>query len=171
MAGGSRGPGLRERKRELLRRSIEEAAAAVFDERGVDGARIAEIARRAVVSEATLYNHYANKSALADGWVRRRLQGAAGDAVSVQLAHGLEEGLFTVDAVNVAQVPLDGRQALDLDGHRLLGHILRSWRLGQRRGHLRFRAKQEHQRCEHQEHGGRTIGIDCMQTGVEQDHA
>ncbi len=81
MAGGSRGPGLRERKRELLRRSIEEAAAAVFDERGVDGARIAEIARRAVVSEATLYNHYANKSALADGWVRRRLQGAAGDAV------------------------------------------------------------------------------------------
>jgi len=81
------GSRLRHLKRQRVREGIESAAAALFDERGIDGVRMADIARRAEVSEATLYNHYANKAALAERWARQRLGraatvGAAGNAPS-----------------------------------------------------------------------------------------
>ena len=60
----SRGPGLRQRKREASRRKILQAAAAVFRRKGFEQARMEDIARRAEVSPGTLYNYFPSKDGL-----------------------------------------------------------------------------------------------------------
>ncbi|WP_435060255.1 TetR family transcriptional regulator [Streptomyces sp. bgisy060] len=49
------------------RRTVLEAAAAVFDERGYKAATIADILKRADVTKGALYFHFASKRALAQG--------------------------------------------------------------------------------------------------------
>ena len=49
---------------EAREETILAAATAVFGESGVDGARMAEIARRADVAEGTVYLYYKNKQDL-----------------------------------------------------------------------------------------------------------
>ena len=49
---------------EAREEAILAAATAVFGESGVDGARMAEIARRADVAEGTVYLYYKNKHEL-----------------------------------------------------------------------------------------------------------
>lgn len=49
---------------DATRRQLLDAAAAVFTERGYPGATTKEIARRAGVSEGTIYRHYADKREL-----------------------------------------------------------------------------------------------------------
>ena len=61
MSGGA---GLRERKKQQTREAIAAAAFDLFTERGFDGVTVAEVARRADVSEATVFNHFPTKEDL-----------------------------------------------------------------------------------------------------------
>lgn len=56
-------------KIEARESAILAAATAIFAEQGVDGARMADIARQAEVAEGTLYLYYRNKQALLAGVV------------------------------------------------------------------------------------------------------
>jgi AcrR family transcriptional regulator len=61
------GAGLRERKKQLTRQRIADTAIALFAERGFDHVRVAEIARVAEVSEATVFNYFPTKEDLVYG--------------------------------------------------------------------------------------------------------
>jgi AcrR family transcriptional regulator len=57
-------PGLRERKKQRTRDQIAAAAFELFAERGYDAVPVAAVARRAEVSEATVFNYFATKEDL-----------------------------------------------------------------------------------------------------------
>ena len=57
-------PDTQRQRLEAREEAILAAATAVFGESGVDGARMAEIARRADVAEGTVYLYYKNKHEL-----------------------------------------------------------------------------------------------------------
>jgi AcrR family transcriptional regulator len=60
----SQGPGLRERKKQRTRELIAATARRLFIERGFESVRVAEIARAAEVSEATVFNYFPTKEDL-----------------------------------------------------------------------------------------------------------
>lgn len=63
----STAPKTRREKVEDRERAILAAAREVFVEAGFEGARVAEIGRRAGIAEGTVYLYYRNKSALMEG--------------------------------------------------------------------------------------------------------
>jgi AcrR family transcriptional regulator len=66
--GGMRSePGLRERKKQQTRQAIAAAALEMFTERGFDAVTVVEVARRANVSEATVFNYFPTKEDLVYG--------------------------------------------------------------------------------------------------------
>jgi AcrR family transcriptional regulator len=56
--------GLRERKKMEMRRTLSDAAARLFLERGFDAVRVAEVADACGVSEKTVFNYFPSKEAL-----------------------------------------------------------------------------------------------------------
>jgi AcrR family transcriptional regulator len=59
--------GMRQRKKQRTRQLIRDTAVRLFMERGFDQVTIAEIAREADVSEATVFNHFPTKEDLVYG--------------------------------------------------------------------------------------------------------
>jgi AcrR family transcriptional regulator len=60
-------PSLRERKKQRTRQAIAAAAFEMFAERGFDAVTVAAVARRADVSEATVFNYFPTKEDLVYG--------------------------------------------------------------------------------------------------------
>ena len=60
----SQAPGLRERKKQRTRQHIAETARNLFAQRGFEGVTVAEVARAAEVSEATVFNYFPTKEDL-----------------------------------------------------------------------------------------------------------
>jgi len=60
--------GLREEKKERLRREILDTAIDLFRERGYDATRVQDIIDRVRISEATFFNYYPTKDALLDAF-------------------------------------------------------------------------------------------------------
>ena len=54
-------PGLRERKKQQTRREIVSAALHLFEDRGYEATTVADIARAAGISRATVFNYFPNK--------------------------------------------------------------------------------------------------------------
>lgn len=65
----------RREQAEQTRRAVLEAATALFQERGFEGASIAAIAAAAEVSEETVYAHFGNKRTLLGELVQRAVRG------------------------------------------------------------------------------------------------
>jgi len=61
------GPGLRERKKQQTRQLLERTARRLFAQHGFEQVSVAEIARAADVSEATVYNYFPTKEDLVYG--------------------------------------------------------------------------------------------------------
>ena len=57
-------PGLRERKKQQTRQLIADTARRLFADRGFEGVTVAEVARSADVSEATVFNYFPTKEDL-----------------------------------------------------------------------------------------------------------
>ncbi|WP_321393572.1 TetR/AcrR family transcriptional regulator [Emcibacter sp.] len=72
--------GLRLKQKEQRRAQIEQAARELFEEKGFDPTRIEEIAQRAMVSPATVYNYYGTKGEVLLALVA---QGEVGTAQSI----------------------------------------------------------------------------------------
>ncbi len=88
--------GLRAKKKHQTEAEILANAIGQFRERGVRGARLAEVARASRVSAATLFNYFPNKGALAEAWIRGEIDEVL---VNVSLApgdHGLRSALRSV---------------------------------------------------------------------------
>ena len=64
MSAMSNEPGLRERKKQQTRAAIAEAAMQLFTERGFDAVSVAEVAKAADVSVATVFNYFPTKEDL-----------------------------------------------------------------------------------------------------------
>src|SRR3954454_9227982 len=60
----SQEPGLRERKKQQTRRHLADTARRLFAERGFDAVTVADVARAAEVSEATVFNYFRTKEDL-----------------------------------------------------------------------------------------------------------
>jgi AcrR family transcriptional regulator len=60
----SQAPGLRERKKQRTRQHIADTARGLFAQRGFEGVTVAEVARAADVSEATVFNYFPTKEDL-----------------------------------------------------------------------------------------------------------
>jgi len=72
--------GVRERKRELTRDALFDAAVALFVEQGYEATTMEAIAERAVVSRATAFNYFPKKEDLLLEWAARRRAAVAAAA-------------------------------------------------------------------------------------------
>lgn len=96
---------------EEMEAAIVEAAQAVFAEAGFDGARIAEIARRAGVAEGTVYLYFKNKTALYAAVLR---------AFYADLTATAEAGVARLS---------DTRERLAFLARHHLEHVSRAWKM------------------------------------------
>lgn len=77
-------PDRRSQRREQVARRILEAAEALFSEHGYEAVTMADLAERAGVSRATVFNYYASKRALIDQLVAR-MQARLGELIAEEL--------------------------------------------------------------------------------------
>ncbi|WP_236792695.1 TetR/AcrR family transcriptional regulator [Amycolatopsis sp. GM8] len=127
-------PGLRERKKQQTRRRIADTAIGLFAERGFDHVPVAEIARRAEVSEATVFNYFPAKEDLVyDGMV-------AFEASLLDAVREREPGVSVFDAFRDFLVRPRGALA-DRDP-AAMGRVATAARITAGSGALRARERQ-----------------------------
>lgn len=97
-------PGLRERKKEMTRGAIADAAARLFATRGFDAVTVADVAREAEVSVGTVFNYFPTKEDLFYG----RMQDFGAALVDAVRARAPGETVLTA----FRRFVLDGAEAL-----------------------------------------------------------
>ncbi len=109
---GARVHPLRARLKEVVGRTILEAAEQVFSERGLD-ARLEEVASSAGVAVGTLYNHFSDRQALVEALLeshrcnlRERLQAVAIRVKELSFREQLEAILTEIVAVSLPKLRL-----------------------------------------------------------------
>lgn len=100
-----------------IRASLVSAANELFGEVGYDGARTAEIARRAGVAQATLFRHFETKADLALHHLREVVDGLVAAVLRRPLAESPYEAIVTVvsepgviDALTTPEVRAEGER-------------------------------------------------------------
>ena len=135
----------RQRKKDRTRRSIFEAAFALFRARGFEAVTVAEICRDADVARGTFFQHYSSKTALLRDW-DERLAAELGDRLSERRRGALAEYRTLVEWLGerwTAQPDLLGALLAELlragagPGSPLLLALEGVARRAQRRGELR----------------------------------
>ena len=76
----------RTRHRQRRRQEVYAAAVELFVEQGFENTTMEQIAQRADVARATVFNHFERKTALLDEWMSRRRQRAFGAVLEENLA-------------------------------------------------------------------------------------
>jgi len=139
----------RDRKRQDVSDRLYEAARTLFVERGFDATTVDEIAERADVARATVFNHYKNKAEFLEEWGRRRrarvAEVLAGEhAENLLAAEQLRHYLGVMAKINVesrretaALMDAAMRFASPLRGPALDTELTEVVRHGQQRGELR----------------------------------
>ena len=74
--------GLREEKKQELRRQIRATALRLFGERGMGATRVADIAALLRISEATFFNYFPSKRAICEEAVSDLISGAIARSVA-----------------------------------------------------------------------------------------
>jgi AcrR family transcriptional regulator len=116
MTSTERGPStLRERKKRATRERLLEVAQQAFAERGYDETTFDEIAARADVSRATVFNYFPRKDAFLFAWVERRRA-----AVADLLAREQEGSIDTPARLEHALMTLCEMIEADADTNRSL---------------------------------------------------
>ncbi|GAA1642659.1 TetR/AcrR family transcriptional regulator [Actinoplanes couchii] len=125
--------GLREQKKQHMRRTLSDTAAALFLERGFDGFRITDVAEACGVSEKTVYNYFPTKESL----IMDRLEATAtalrtaitgpGDPLDACLAMLATERAATATAATAATATATtATTAGGGDRYRRFGDLLRA---------------------------------------------
>ena len=104
--------GLRERKKREARLRITEAARMLFLERGFDAVTVAEVAKRADVSEATVFNYFATKEDIfvagLEAFEQRLIDAVQrrphGESAIVAFRRAMLESVGRLDDVDVVEV-------------------------------------------------------------------
>jgi AcrR family transcriptional regulator len=112
--------GLREKQKARRRELIEKAAGALFVEKGFDDTTIEEIAERAVVSPATVYNYYGSKGELLLALVARGEVGIAEKVRDFMKQAQTEDPASLVTAVIMSNV----EDTLSALSRELWGHVV-----------------------------------------------
>jgi AcrR family transcriptional regulator len=108
--------GLREQKKERTRRHIADTAWALIADRGFGRVTVAEIARAAEVSEATVFNYFATKEDLfffrLDEYGERLVRGVADRPAGEGVTAAFQRLLLTQGGL-IEQLDSDDRHVLD----------------------------------------------------------
>jgi AcrR family transcriptional regulator len=147
--------GLREEKRETLRRTVVETAVQLFRTQGYDGTSVHDVARRVNISEATFFNHFPSKQAVLDRLTLdvveaylALLRGKLAEAdrpvaeriretvAAVGRGFAADRDLMALVATrsNLLYATTDPARERHLEAYELLRELMRQ---GQRRGELR----------------------------------
>jgi AcrR family transcriptional regulator len=109
--------GLRERKKEQTRALIAEIAWRLFTERGFDRVKVAEIAREASVSEATVFNYFPVKEDLffqrMEAFGTRLVETVATRAPGEPVAAAFQQAFLAADGGLLARVADGDAEALE----------------------------------------------------------
>lgn len=128
MADGPQKLDRRTRRRQQLRDQVYEAAVALFVARGFDNATMDEIAERADVARATVFNHFERKAAILDEWGSRRRQQALGAVYASNLADYSVRQILETCMIELARVSTQTRgetvalMAAAVHSTNVLGH-------------------------------------------------
>lgn len=99
----------RTRRREQLRDHVYRVAIDLIVERGFDNATMDEIAERADVARATVFNHFERKTAFVDEWAARRRKRALQRVYAKQLGDHEARDALEASMIELARVNTTSR--------------------------------------------------------------
>jgi len=102
-------PDRRTRRRELLRNQVYQVAIELIVERGFDNTTMDDIADRADVARATVFNHFERKTAFLDEWAARRRKRALQAVYASRLDDDRARDILESAMVQLARVNTDAR--------------------------------------------------------------
>jgi AcrR family transcriptional regulator len=108
-AGAGRATDRRARRREQLRDHVYNVAIGLIVERGFDNTTMDEIAERADVARATVFNHFERKTAFIDEWAVRRRERALQRVHAKQLGDHEARDALEASMIELARVNTTSR--------------------------------------------------------------